>query len=908
MIPAHAVHTIRESFTAPDRRRRVQALAALGWGRDGANIVWNSLDSNFGRLHLGQYPTAASVALSPGQVEDSTWWHASLGGYRWCLDLGGTDFRWCDLATSSQWSSQPEDLTAGNLEGLTPDYFARIGRFEPTAPNYEDLSGVPKSATDFMLQQISGWWISYLGDQVCPEEVPRQKEAFVHLLAALILLRTIEDLGCVPWLRYGSLLSAVRGRDSSALSTLFLRAAKELNSRVFKRFDPRAIPRDRIIQLIDGLYKHNLDFSRLEVDPVASAYEKFLGSTDIVTPQPQTSLFGLNQRVTIDKSARRALGAYFTPRLYSDTIARHLALPAANVAEDANELPIVLDLACGSGELLCAAMRQVFSLSAWRSVDVMQNFLERKLFGVDINPLALQLTALNILRTAVQLVPEILQGGRKFPDLERTLYHGDSLSARMLSQLPEADIALLNPPFHSRADWTSPPDELPEINQIGSRPNQAFAFLVAAITKLRDGGGISAILPSQLLSGQNHDKWRQWVSARISLDTVIANYSTPFEDVLSYAGFIIGHKVESHKPVKTKTITVPGGLKFSDGDVSAMIAGAGQEFVRPDVNEIRAHSCFVRIGSDDTYSWLPKHSLHQRRHHGRHRVSLGDLIDHSIFRGVEPAPKPWGHALFLFDEVPGGRVKHRATGKEFRGDTAWLRNCALSNWLGKVPQFCEPIVEGVRIFLPGRGNDTGIDVQKLERQDPLAYSIASHIQSVVVNYVGTSGAKVEKNYRDDFARGHLRYRRNNGYRDLEQPLIVMAKATRSPAGRKRGILWSARINLDGSVVPMEGLHIRITEPTLAVGIAVLFNTPEVLESIVASAPVRNEQTTQPGLSEIKDWLVPDLERGEFAAILGELYDVFVKYRALANTLSPLAAVDSAEYRQLIKLGASLWQV
>jgi hypothetical protein len=158
-------------------------------------------------------------------------------------------------------------------------------------------------------------------------------------------------------------------------------------------------------------------------------------------------------------------------------------------------------------------------------------------------------------------------------------------------------------------------------------------------------------------------------------------------------------------------------------------------------------------------------------------------------------------------------------------------------------------------------------------------------------------------------RGRIKFNWHKGYVDAGDPLLILSKANRSAAGRAEGVLWSVWVNVDGAVVPLEGVYARASSAEHAIVIATLLNVGDAIDPLLADAPARNQGTKQPELSVLLNhWMIPDISAGAYQGIVGELVDAFHVYRAAARERTPAEAHASPEYREVIALGHRLWHL
>jgi N-6 DNA Methylase len=538
------IRALRDSLAVDDPRERTAAvLGALAWDRPAAYVEWAPHTREVGRFTVGDFPTSASIVDSSA----STWqpaWHA---GFRWCISAQAGALHWFDLKKRLHWTGTGAALSKRVLAGLTPSGFERTAQLAPLEVTPEPAPELlAKDPSRLVGDRILGWWNLYCEHHIksapAVEEADLHKATFTRFMAGVLLLRTIEDTERIEWLPKGKLRESVSGANASSFRSVVSRATTRLNSRVISRIADVSFDVARTI--VRESYEIGVNFAALDVDPVGTFYEEILGVEYVYSPKRQRELFGNNLDTTADRTARRTDGVYYTPRIYADTLARSLVRPRVRAAERIEELPVVADIAAGSGELLCAAFREVLTEPMWCKPDVAWQVLDTKLQAIDKNPLAPQLCALNLLRTAVRFVPELFDGRCRLPPLDDNLRVGNALQRRDLDALPAPDVVLINPPFHSPNRWRRPDlaTAIPALTDVSAYPHQAVAFFAAAVHLAPKGAGLGVVMPSTIFTGALSAPWRRWLAERVRLDLVVANYGTPFRDVDSYAGLVVGRK------------------------------------------------------------------------------------------------------------------------------------------------------------------------------------------------------------------------------------------------------------------------------------------------------------------------------------------------------------------------------
>jgi len=283
----------------------------------------------------------------------------------------------------------------------------------------------------------------------------------------LLFLRIAEDRGIEP---YGRLRNLTTGAEVyTRLFTLFNQADQRYNSGLFHfqpergRGDPDYLtPRltidDKTLRdIIRNLYEpaSPYEFSVFPADILGQVYEQFLGKV--------IRLKGKSAVVEEKPEVRKAGGVYYTPTYIVDYIVRQtvgklLEGHAPDPTGPASRLH-VLDPACGSGSFLLGAYQYLLDWhlrgylaapSKWArgrnrtlhqtaAGDYHLTLAERKrilldnLYGVDIDPQAVEVTKLSLLLKVLEDTPDALSGqlsllpDRVLPDLGANIKCGNSL-------------------------------------------------------------------------------------------------------------------------------------------------------------------------------------------------------------------------------------------------------------------------------------------------------------------------------------------------------------------------------------------------------------------------------------------------------------------------------------------------
>ncbi|MFC1692980.1 Eco57I restriction-modification methylase domain-containing protein [Candidatus Latescibacterota bacterium] len=247
----------------------------------------------------------------------------------------------------------------------------------------------------------------------------------------IIFLRICEDRGIED---YGTLMSLLNGTNVyHRMFQLFYRADEIYNSGLFHfrtekdysepadEITPSLKIDDRTLKdIIKNLYypESPYEFSVLPADILGQVYEQFLGKVIRLTPA---------HRAVVENKpeVKKAGGVYYTPTYIVDYIVEHTVgkLLEGKTPKQASKLRI-LDPACGSGSFLIGAYQYLLDWhldwyekndpekwaksrkprlhrgyrGGWRlTTDERKDILLNNIYGVDIDPQAVEVTKLSLL-------------------------------------------------------------------------------------------------------------------------------------------------------------------------------------------------------------------------------------------------------------------------------------------------------------------------------------------------------------------------------------------------------------------------------------------------------------------------------------------------------------------------------
>lgn len=191
-----------------------------------------------------------------------------------------------------------------------------------------------------------------------------------------------------------------------------------------------------------------------------------------------------------------AHGIHFTP----PALARTLVEEAFRLVDLTRPELVIFDPACGSGEFLREALRQL---------------------GLSRYPGRIKVVGWDISRAACDLARFVIAWEKRRVPCDSEVRCVDSLDPSV--QWPCVDMILMNPPFISWGGMDAK-QRLLVAEALGrladKRPNTAQAFLWNACQSLREGGVVATVLPASLLGSRTAGKLRAELGERLQASVV----------------------------------------------------------------------------------------------------------------------------------------------------------------------------------------------------------------------------------------------------------------------------------------------------------------------------------------------------------------------------------------------------
>jgi adenine-specific DNA-methyltransferase len=379
-------------------------------------------------------------------------------------------------------------------------------------------------------------------------------EGVQKILDRLIFLRVAEDRGIEPqtllplirdWKSeggkkhlYASMVEKFRELDEVYNSNLFSRHP-------FEKWQEYSWATEKVVKILEGKKGYyEYDFAAMPADVLGGVYENYLGYR----------LEKSKKGITVSKDAKKKKehGIYYTPDFIVDYIVKNTLKPILDKCRTIADLKKikVLDPACGSGSFLVKAFEIIYNKyiefgnpgGVWTKVDILLS----NIYGVDLDPQAVEIARLNLLINA-------LDKRRKLPGLEKNIKNGNSLISGTDEELkkyfgatfrdkkpfnwqeefPEVfkqggfDVVIGNPPWvFTRGENFSDPEKkyfdkyLIDLKIIqpnkgkniqSGKLNLYSLFLVKSLDLIKFNGLVGLIIPNNILRTTTFDIVRKFI-------------------------------------------------------------------------------------------------------------------------------------------------------------------------------------------------------------------------------------------------------------------------------------------------------------------------------------------------------------------------------------------------------------
>ena len=432
-------------------------------------------------------------------------------------------------------------------------------------------------------------------------------ESVQRILDRLIFIRNAEDRG-LEENRLLSILrqwhSKVKGHLVKEISRIYTDYDKNYNSKLFAHHlcDDLYIENEALQEVIEGLNQskdnsYRYDFSFIESDVLGNIYEQYLGNILKSTPK--------RAKLESSKAHRKEQGIYYTPSYIVDYIVKNTVgeYIKTHTPEEIRNVKI-LDPACGSGSFLIRAYKELgaYWKNKYRTENGIQEtlkfdeaedfysmkveILKNNIFGVDLDPKAVEIAQLNLLL-------QISERKQRLPLLQNNIKVGNSLiddpiisdrAFKWEEEFPEImkeggfNIVIGNPPYVFTRDvefkdsfknfvqntyFLGLESEAKNRAKQSGKVNLYAIFLIKSILTMRNSGLFSFIIPNNILRTTTYDIVRKFILENCKIKEIVDLGSGIFEGVTASTIILVLEKETNKEEKDTNNVIVLNGLDES---------------------------------------------------------------------------------------------------------------------------------------------------------------------------------------------------------------------------------------------------------------------------------------------------------------------------------------------------------
>ena len=432
-------------------------------------------------------------------------------------------------------------------------------------------------------------------------------ESVQRILDRLIFIRNAEDRELEEnrlqsdlrqWAKRG------KGQLIREISKVYAYFDQQYNSKLFAKHlcDDLYLENEVLIEVIEGLNhskdnSYRYDFSIIESDVLGNIYEQYLGNILKATPK--------RAKLSESKTHRKEQGIYYTPSHVVDYIVKNTVgeYIRTHTPEEIKNVKI-LDPSCGSGSFLIRAYKELETYweSKYRTehgiqetlkFDEAENFYSRKveilknnIFGVDLDPKAVEIAQLNLLL-------QISERKHRLPLLQNNIKVGNSLiddpavsdrAFKWEEEFPVImedggfDIVVGNPPYVFTRDvefkdnfknfvqdryFSGLESEAKNRAKQSGKVNLYAIFLIKGVLTMRNSGLFSFIIPNNILRTTTYDTVRKFILENCKIKYIVDLGSGVFDGVTASTIILVLQKEADKEKKDTNNIYVLNGLDES---------------------------------------------------------------------------------------------------------------------------------------------------------------------------------------------------------------------------------------------------------------------------------------------------------------------------------------------------------
>ena len=364
-------------------------------------------------------------------------------------------------------------------------------------------------------------------------------EAVQRIIDRLIFIRTLEDKELEAPMLQSVIREDLNKKVHKKLNLVFRKIDDIYNSKLFTPHlcENLEIDDEVLSKIINGLFNTSdntvhYDFSAIDADVLGNIYEQYLGHILKKTDK--------RAKLAEGKAHRKEQGIYYTPTYVVDYIVKNtIGELAKDKKFDLKNIKI-LDPACGSGSFLMKAFDYLVTLDKKKNGEVDQTkldltgasasygrkveILKNNIFGVDLDPKAVEIAQLNLLLKAAEKK-------HRLPTLQENIKVGNSLiddpaiagdrAFKWEEQFKDImakggfDVVIGNPPYVNVYLLSKNIKEMEYYQSVYSSAYKKFDLYVLFIEKsirlLKNKGIFGFIIPDKFLLQPYGERLRKYI-------------------------------------------------------------------------------------------------------------------------------------------------------------------------------------------------------------------------------------------------------------------------------------------------------------------------------------------------------------------------------------------------------------
>jgi type I restriction-modification system DNA methylase subunit len=456
----------------------------------------------------------------------------------------------------------------------------------------------------------------------------------------------------------------------SHLKNLFYKVNDDLNGNIFKPHacDEADVDSGLLAEIIENLYtpKSPYRFDAIGVELLGSIYERYLGSTIKVTAQ--------RAKVEEKPEVRKAGGVYYTPKYIVDYIVKNtVGRQIEGKTPKQIEKLRILDPACGSGSFLLGAYQYLIDYheNYYRAHPKQARFLyhdpyyklrpdditlpiqekakilKNNIFGVDIDPQAVEITMLSLYLKAIEgergalpmrqhLLPPLSNNiicgnslvgydmfeGQLFADETKDAVNPFDWNSKLagFGEIMESggfDVVIGNPPYVRQELLTRFKEYFKTHYNVTHGTADLYAYFIEkGVSLLKNRGIFSYIVANKWMRANYGEPLRRWLKEQQIEEVVDFGDLRVFESATTYPCIL---RIRKGPPAKSFRVTQVKTLDF--------------ESLSEYVND-HAYSVEKSFLGDKAWSLSDEKAQAILSKAMKVGVPLGEYVEGKIFRGV----------------------------------------------------------------------------------------------------------------------------------------------------------------------------------------------------------------------------------------------------------------------------------